>query len=225
MTTKTTTPTCIDDVMTRDPICVTPDATVRELATILYADELSGLPVVDGQDRLIGVVSKTDLLHECLDSSLRSDRSFFETLTNGFEDDEMTEIDLETRDVVENFMSTEPITASPEEAVSTVARRMSEAHVHRVIVTDEIGCVIGIVSSLDIVDVYARAASDARRNPNRRRQAATMMTDDFRRRMEAAWTTSPARSKAPRPPVASKPSRTGSKPTTASTWAMSGTNR
>ncbi|NNF44884.1 MAG: CBS domain-containing protein [Phycisphaerales bacterium] len=154
MTTRTMTPTCIAEIMTHNPICVTPTMTVRELAALLDADEISGVPVVDAQNRIVGVVSKTDLLHYCLDASLRSDRSFFETLTDGLDPDELSEIDVEALGVIEQFMSTEPVTVSQEDSIFSVARRMTGTGVHRVIVTDEFGRVEGIVSALDVLRAF-----------------------------------------------------------------------
>ena len=154
MTTRATTPTCIADVMTREPTCASPEMTVRELAMILDTNEISGVPVVDAQDRVVGVVSKSDLLHYCLDGALRSDRSFFESLTGEFEDDELREIDVEEFGVVEDFMSPDPVTVLPQDSIPAVARRMSELGIHRVIVTGAEDRVEGIVSALDLLGSY-----------------------------------------------------------------------
>jgi CBS domain-containing protein len=51
------------DVMTTEVITVAPDTTVQELAKILSEREISGAPVVDSSNRLVGVVSEGDLLH------------------------------------------------------------------------------------------------------------------------------------------------------------------
>jgi CBS domain-containing protein len=154
MTTRTKTPSIIADVMTSEPICLTPDTTVRELSKVLDLDEISGAPVVDGQGRVVGVVSRTDLLHHCANASGRADRSFFETLSDELEDGSLTEIDVESLGVVEDFMSRDPITVSPQHSIAAVAWRMAEAGVHRVIVTDEQGGVQGIVSALDLLAAF-----------------------------------------------------------------------
>jgi CBS domain-containing protein len=51
------------DVMTTEVITVRPETTVQELAKILAEKSISGAPVVDADNRLIGVVSEGDLLH------------------------------------------------------------------------------------------------------------------------------------------------------------------
>ena len=51
------------DVMTKEVVTVRPDATVREVAALLAQRGISGVPVVDANDRLAGIVSEGDLLH------------------------------------------------------------------------------------------------------------------------------------------------------------------
>ena len=69
---ESTTRRQVSDIMTRDPISVTADTTARELARVLEANEISGVPVVDARDRLIGVASKTDLLRRCVEGPIGS---------------------------------------------------------------------------------------------------------------------------------------------------------
>jgi CBS domain-containing protein len=143
----------VKDIMTHDPVCVTADVTARELARVLESNEISGVPVVDAVERVIGVVSKTDLLHRCLEGPLGSrPGTFFEVLAEGMEGG--TDLDPEELGTVEEFMTPEPVTALPDEPVGTVARRMADNHVHRVIVVDEQQHVLGIVTSLDLLKVF-----------------------------------------------------------------------
>jgi CBS domain-containing protein len=51
----------VEDVMTADPVTVTPDATIEDVATLLVEREVSRLPVLDG-DRLVGIISKGDIV-------------------------------------------------------------------------------------------------------------------------------------------------------------------
>lgn len=51
------------DVMTTDVISVTPDTSVQELARLLCERNISGAPVVDANNRIVGIVSEGDLLH------------------------------------------------------------------------------------------------------------------------------------------------------------------
>jgi hypothetical protein len=48
--------------MTGDPVTVTPDATVEDVATLMHDKQVSRLPVVDTRGRLVGIITRTDIL-------------------------------------------------------------------------------------------------------------------------------------------------------------------
>jgi CBS domain-containing protein len=52
----------VRDVMTRDPVMVSPEATLREVAETLSAKHISGVPVVAAGRGLVGVISASDLI-------------------------------------------------------------------------------------------------------------------------------------------------------------------
>jgi CBS domain-containing protein len=143
----------VKDVMTRNPVCVGPATSAQELAEILEGNDISGVPVLDVQERLMGVVSKTDLIHRALDGPLGSaPETFFSALAGGLADG--THLDPNDMGGVEDFMSLDPVTADPDEPVSVVARRMAEEGVHRAVVIDDRRHVIGVVTTLDILRVF-----------------------------------------------------------------------
>ena len=51
------------DVMTTSVVTVGPATSVQEVAKILSERNISGVPVVDAENRLVGIVSEGDLLH------------------------------------------------------------------------------------------------------------------------------------------------------------------
>ena len=51
----------VADVMTTEPVTVSPDATVEDVATLLVERDVSRLPVMDG-DKLVGIISKSDIV-------------------------------------------------------------------------------------------------------------------------------------------------------------------
>ena len=56
----------VSDVMTRDPMVVGPDAPLREAAEIMRSKGIRHLPVLDGDRRLLGIVTDRDLVHAAL---------------------------------------------------------------------------------------------------------------------------------------------------------------
>lgn len=146
----------IGEVMTCEPVCIERGATLREVARLLEDFEFSGAPVVDEGRRIIGVVSKNDVLRRCLEGM---PDGLSEDLFDALSEDAGEElgIDTELQVVVDDFMSTDLVTAREQEAVTAVARRMAESRVHRAIVVDDENCVVGIVTSLDLLGVFGRA--------------------------------------------------------------------
>lgn len=54
--------TPIVKVMARDPTAVSPDTTVQEVVQLMFEHKFGSVPVVDGEQRLVGIVTTTDLL-------------------------------------------------------------------------------------------------------------------------------------------------------------------
>ena len=58
----------VESLMTRSPVVVTEDDAIVGVAELLAGYEITGLPVVDAADRLVGAISQTDLVRR-LDGS------------------------------------------------------------------------------------------------------------------------------------------------------------
>jgi CBS domain-containing protein len=113
--------------------------------------------VIDGEDRVVGVVSKTDVLHRAVEGPQGSrPDSFLEFLADGLGRD--TDLDPEALGTVEEFMSTEPVTASPDDSIRTIAQRMLDTGVHGAVVVDENQRVLGVATSFDLLRALLRDA-------------------------------------------------------------------
>jgi len=125
----------VKDIMTTHVVAVRSDASYRDMIAALRARMISGLPVVDAEGTVVGVVSETDLLTKRATAA-------------------PTAADLMTRPVV---------TTSPDELVSSVARLMSRRKLRRVPVVDRGGHLVGIVCRSDVLSVFSRPDDDIRR--------------------------------------------------------------
>jgi CBS domain-containing protein len=153
MATKAVSQIQVKDIMSRNPVCVDLGTTAKELAETLEGNEISGVPVLDLQQRVVGVVSRTDLIHRALEGPLGSrPGSFFSALAEGLGG--ATDFESDDLGTVGDFMTTDPVTATAEEPVGKVARRMSAEGVHRCVVVDDRGRAVGIVTTLDLLRVF-----------------------------------------------------------------------
>ncbi|MCA9284908.1 MAG: CBS domain-containing protein [Phycisphaerales bacterium] len=141
------------DVMTSEPVCAEIGMSVRQVARLLEENEISGAPVIDGRGCVVGVVSKSDLVRRYLGAESDYDPQFLVEFFRG--DAESDGGGAEPFLGVEEFMTSDPITAAPNTPLPQLAGRMAEARVHRVIVVDGEGFPVGIVTSLDLVKAIA----------------------------------------------------------------------
>jgi CBS domain-containing protein len=121
------TKTPVSTVMTPDPKRVTADQPVQDAAFIMREQDCGLVPVVDDDDRLVGVVTDRDLVLRVMCAGLRPD---------------------ETR--VEEAMTHRVHKAKAEDSVSEVHKIMSTHQVRRVPVVNEAGRLTGIVALADV---------------------------------------------------------------------------
>ena len=140
------------DIMTRDVVCVKATASLQELLEIVSAQHVSGVPVLDEESKLVGIVSKTDLVTYGLERELSA--------ILGQETVNTSHVDLPdfnnllgsepAKESVSQLMTSSVITAAPSTEVKALVRIMLENKIHRVVITDN-ERVVGIVSSMDLL--------------------------------------------------------------------------
>lgn len=143
-------PLQVADVMSRKVACVLESTTVEQVASLCNRRGFSGVPVVDAQHSLIGIVTLTDILGRLLDHEAIS--TFANTGGEVLEQRALAILD----EPVRSFMHTQVLTVTPETPVTEACRLMSQHGVRRLVVTR--GQLIrGIFSARDAVDVLAGA--------------------------------------------------------------------
>ncbi len=137
--------------MTTRVIWVKKDATFREMATALHEHRVSAFPVVDDDQKVIGVVSEADMLNkEALDDEpgmisgilRRRDQAKARGVTAG------------------DLMTTAVVAVRPDDTVEHAAKLMYDRRVKRLPVTDENGRLVGIISRADVLSVFDRTDHD-----------------------------------------------------------------
>jgi CBS domain-containing protein len=126
--------------MTTAPVVVTEDDAIADVAELLAGYEITGLPVVDAQDRLVGVISQTDLVR--LAGSQMPGGGWHGV-------------------IVRDLMTSPARTIEGSAPLEEAARRMTSEHVHRLVVVDRDRTPIGIISESDIVREIADRCDDS----------------------------------------------------------------
>ena len=137
------------DIMTRNVLVVGEDTSVSDLIRLFVEHKISCAPVMNEEGKLVGIVTKTDILGFFLDIDL--DISVKEALKNILEYyGEQSVTDLQPESIVRNIMTPDPVTADVEATIQTLAQKMVEKNIHRLIITQD-NHIRGIVSTLDIL--------------------------------------------------------------------------
>jgi CBS domain-containing protein len=130
----------VGELMSPDPITVKEGALLDEAVRLLEEHEISGLPVVDGDGLLVGMLSQTDVLHARATEYLWSRWPGLR---------------------VRHLMHAPVLTADPQMPLDEAARLMERAHVHRlVVVADDQLTPVGIISTSDLVRALAHRPTD-----------------------------------------------------------------
>jgi predicted transcriptional regulator len=122
--------TRVADVMTKDVVTLDVRTTVEVAARILAERRIGGAPVVSASGKAVGIVTRSDLLdprHHGADAT------------------------------IEVAMTRVLYAVRPSDPLLTAVRMMATENIHRVIVADERGAVVGVVTSMDVMRAIAGA--------------------------------------------------------------------
>lgn len=142
----------IEEIMETDFITIDPTQTVKEVANILTENGIDGAPVVDEDDKLLGIITGGDLLskHNAEPSN------FIHFLDNVFymgEPDDFAEDFGDTLTTkIENIMTEDVITLKPKDSVYRAANIFAEKGIKQIPVVEN-GKVIAIVRVADLIAV------------------------------------------------------------------------
>ena len=125
------------DLMTIDPVVVVVDAPIEDAERLLLDRGVSGLPVVDHDGSLLGVVSQTDFMH-LGDPDVRA---LIHQKASGLR--------------VGEVMSRPPVTVDVATPLAEAARKMVAERVHRVVVVDDHTRPLGVLSAMDFVTLFS----------------------------------------------------------------------
>jgi CBS domain-containing protein len=144
----------VADIMDPNPVSVSPDADVRTVISILQDNDLPGVPVVDGEMRIKGIITESDLVISDEEADfhlphyvnimggivfLESTKHFEERARKAF------------ASTAAEMMTADPLTVGPDEPAEHAARLIAEKHHNRLPVVDDEGRLVGVVTRVDVL--------------------------------------------------------------------------
>ena len=144
----------VKDVMTTDVAAVGETAGYKDILAVMRQRHVSAVPVLDPAGHLAGVVSESDLLLKEIGTEALAGH----LISTG----RRAEQSKASGVIAAELMSAPAVAIGPEESVATAARRMHDRRVKRLPVVDDEGLLVGIVSRVDVLSVFARPDEEIR---------------------------------------------------------------
>lgn len=135
----------VSDVMTHTAVAIGRDASYKEIVELMHAWRVSAVPVLEGEGRVVGVVSEADLLPK------EEFRGEGPAPPRGVEEASKADAVL-----AEELMSSPAVTVHADATLAEAARIMARRQVKRLPVVNGLGMLEGVVSRSDLLKVFLR---------------------------------------------------------------------
>lgn len=139
----------VSEVMTADVVAVNVEADIGEAVALLSGSNVSGLPVTDNENHVVGVITEADILSVM---GMKRGHTFKDIVARLLGEPVPGN---KAGNTVKQVMSSPAITTTPEARILEVAEILEERRVKRLPVVDAAGILIGIISRADIVKAVA----------------------------------------------------------------------
>lgn len=145
----------VADVMTTEVMTIGPDSPLKEAATVMVRAGISGVPVVDDDRKVIGIITEADFVTAEANRSWGRQRRRLLASVFG-------EAETPQARTVSDAMTADPHAIDRNSSVTEAARKMTELGVKRLPVVTPDGTLEGIISRADVMGAFARPDSELR---------------------------------------------------------------
>jgi CBS domain-containing protein len=148
------------DIMTTEVLTVTPETSIEDLSKILENRKIGGVPVVEKDGCLVGVITQSDLVERARDLELPPainilDFHFYLQIPSHL----LARVEKMLGTTVGDCMTRELVTVAPDTAVSRIAALMAKQKVHTIPVVKG-GKIVGVIGKMDLVRAMARESGE-----------------------------------------------------------------
>ena len=143
----------VSDIMKAPVETMKKDGLLLDLAELFVTHRISGVPVINDQGQLVGLVTEADLLRALGLTERHPSHSLWHSLENMFSHHlDLREVDGEVGDV----MTTNVVTVTPEQTLHDVLSLMNKHSIKRVVVCDSQQQVVGMITRSDLVRAFLK---------------------------------------------------------------------
>lgn len=146
----------VKEIMNRDVITVTEENTVEDVIKLLLEHNISGVPVINEEKKVVGIVTEGDIIFRSKKLQIPTyftilDSYIFLESTKNFKNDLKKMVAYKVTDV----MTKKVFTVEQEASIEDIATLMTTKKINRIPIVDK-GVLVGIVSRRDIIKAYAK---------------------------------------------------------------------
>jgi len=138
------------DVMTQPVISVQNDTSLLKTANLMAENNISGVPVIDCNQNLVGVISEKDFLREMSGPNYQS---FMGMVAQCLNNKGCVAVSLKNK-AAKEIMSSPPFIVQEDMALTQIAELFEKQNINRVPVVDKKNKLIGIVARSDIIQHF-----------------------------------------------------------------------
>lgn len=141
----------VEKLMTHPVKTIQPDCSFSDAVHLLVTNKISGLPVVDEKNKLIGIITEADFLSAIGVPLHQPSHSVWQTLENIFSNPPKV---YEPYALVSDLMVKNVISITPQQTLHDVLNAMKKNQIKRLVVCDKSKHVVGIVTRSDLVRLF-----------------------------------------------------------------------
>jgi len=142
------------DIMNAEPPYCALDTSIQDISKRFASESISGMLVVDGDKRLLGVLTESDLIDQQAKLHLPTAMAVFDMVIPVGEDKFEQEIARMQAMVAENLMSMDVKTVDVNASLAEIASLMGEVDIHHLPVLED-GAVAGLISRREVIQALA----------------------------------------------------------------------
>ena len=138
----------VGDIMQREVITIRQGSALSEAAKLMSQKQISGLPVIDVEDKLIGILTEADFLSALDINGGSAIQDLFETIIRR----RRTRKKMGT--IVDDIMTRRPVCIGAQDTLQRALELMNKNRIKRLVITDEDDRVEGVISRADLIRLY-----------------------------------------------------------------------
>lgn len=149
----------VSEIMTRRSETLTPADTIKDALNLMYECKLTTIPIVDVENRCVGILSKSDLT----EMFIQEDSELANSIDADYFSLDRMHRTLNTSDTrkVKELMTFDVTTVEAAQTIPKACQLMLKHQIHHLPVVNDDNVVVGIVSTFDIIKVMANENSFA----------------------------------------------------------------